>query len=93
MILQNDLKWNKHINHIINKLNSRIPLYYQLRNVLPKDKRILMYKSLSMSNIIYGIELYGKSETQWIKLLQKTQNRLLKILFNINKRFSINSLH
>ena len=93
MTFQHDLKWDSHIKALINKINSRIPLYYQIRNLLPKEKKVIIYNSLTLSNIIYGIELYGKRETSLIKCLQKTQNRMLKILFLKNIRTSTNELH
>ena len=80
LIIQDDLKWNKHINNLINKLNAQIPLYFTLRDTLPKDKLNIVYKSITFSLINYGIELYGRKNNIWLKQLQKTQNRLLKIL-------------
>lgn len=93
LILQNDLKWIKHISLIINKINSRIPLYYQIRDILSDNKKILIYKSLSMSVINYGIELYAKRDSVWVKLLQKCQNRILKILFNKTRLTRTNIIH
>jgi len=80
LTFQSNLKWDSHINNIIKKLNKQIPLYYQLRDFIPATKKITIYKALSLPNILYGIEIYGRKETLWIKQLQKTKNRLLKIL-------------
>ena len=93
VILQNDLKWDKHILSLINKLNSRIPLYLQLRNILPTHKKIVIFNALSGSLIRYGVELYAKNENKWTKQLQKTQNRLLKLLLGLKKRTSTNLIH
>ena len=93
LILQQDLKWDMHIDYIIKKLNSKIPLYYQLRTILPYNKRIIVFNALSLSNILYGIELYAKRNNYKIQCLQKTQNRLLKILFNKRIRTGTNNLH
>ena len=81
LIIQDDLKWNKHINRLINKLNSQIPLYLTLRDVIPKGKLKIAYNSLAFSLINYGIELYGRKNNKWLNQLQKTQNRLLKLLY------------
>jgi len=93
LTLQYNLRWDKHIKNIIDSLNSHIPLYYQLRNIIPYNKRILVYKALSFSKINYGIELYCKNESKWTKQLQRTQNRLLKILLSKNKLTGTNKLH
>ena len=41
-----------------------------------------VYNSLSLPNMLYGAELYCKKDNLCIKQLQKTQNRILKILLN-----------
>lgn len=93
MTLQNNLNWNTHIQTIIKKINSKIPLMYQLRDILPNDKRITIYNSLIMSHIIYGIELYAKNKSKWLDILQKAQNRILKILLKLNRRTSVSLMH
>ena len=45
------------------------------------------------SKINYAIELYGRKNNQWFRQLQKSTNRILKILFNKHKRHSIDTLH
>lgn len=93
MIIQNNLRWDKHIQMIIKKINSKLPVFYQLRNILQKDKKITAFNSLILSNIIYGIELYGKNSNIWTNLLQKAQNRILKVLLKLNRYTNTNSLH
>ena len=94
MIIQNDLKWDLHINAIIKKkLNSCIPLYYTIRDIIPYNKRIMIYNSMSASLINYGIELYAKNKNKWTYLLQKAQNRSLKILLKLRKLTSTNRIH
>ena len=88
MRIQNNLEFESHIKFIISKINNKIPLFYQLKDFLPKTKRIVLYNSLILPNILYGIELYA-----WLNILQKAQNRILKILFNLNKLANTNTLH
>ena len=87
LIISDDLKWEKHIKKLIKDLNKHIPIYYILRNYLPRNKVLMIYKSLSLSKINYAIEIYGKKNNQWMSQLQKTQNRLLKII--LKKHFYI----
>ena len=93
LIIQENLKWDSQIKSIINKLNSQIPLYHTLKCIIPKKELTLVYNSLSVSIINYGIELYGKSKNNWYSQLQKTQNRLLKVLFKKPKRYSTKPLN
>lgn len=93
IILQEDLQWDSQIKLIINKLNSQIPLYNVLKQYIPKKSLSLIYNSLSLSIINYGIELYGKNTNKWVNQLQKTQNRMLKLLYSKPKLYSTNLLH
>ena len=64
-----------------------------MRDILPRSKKILLYKSITFSIINYGIELYGRKEDIWFKQLQKTQNRMLKILFKKPILYRTNQMH
>ena len=91
--LQNDLKWDKHINSIIKKINSKLPLFFHLRNLIPESKKILIFNSLVLPNILYAVEIYAKNSSKWLSILQKCQNRIIKILFNKNRLTSTNQIH
>lgn len=93
LILQNDLSFDKHVKSIIKKINSKIPLFYQLREIISRDKRIQIFNALVLPNVIYGIELYAKKNSVWLQTLQKAQNRILKILLNLNRLTNTNYLH
>lgn len=93
IILQNDLKWESQIRNVIQSVTKQIPIYYILRTFVPKNKLLQIYKALTFSKINYGIELYGRKDTSWLKQLQKAQNRLLKILFGKRIRYSTNKIH
>lgn len=75
MVIRDDLKWDKHIQNIINKLNKQIALYYTIRNTLPLNKTSMIYKAISFSVINYGIELYGRKNTIWLKQPHKTKKK------------------
>lgn len=92
MILQGNLKWENHIKTLINKLNRQIPLIYQLKEILPKSKLLIVYKSIALSHIMYGIELYVR-ETKWTKQIQKVQNRILKIILSKDALTRTNHVH
>ena len=43
IIIDNKLKWDKHVNFIKNKIQKYIPIMYQLRNILPKEMLLTIY--------------------------------------------------
>ena len=93
LTIQNNLKWNEHINNTINKINKLIPFCFAIRKILPEGKRLLVYNALIQSKINYAVEIYGRKNNLWLSQLQISQNRILKILFYKNKLFSTNVLH
>ena len=93
LIIQDNLKWNLHINKTVNKLNTLIPIFYHLRGILTKSQALMVYKSLALSKLTYAVELYGRKNTKWLQQLQKTQNRLLKILLFKRRMQRTNELH
>ena len=84
--LQDNLKWDIHINNVIKKMNSTIPLFINTRHFLSISQLIQVYSALVFSKYNYGIEIYGNCSKFLMANLQTTQNRLLKIISSKNKR-------
>src|SRR5207253_7102477 len=70
-------KYEIHVKNMIDKFRQVMPKLYQIRNFL----KITICKSWIESYLRYGIENYGNTSTTWKHKLQKTQNKILKILF------------
>ena len=52
-----------------------------------------LYHAFVHSNISYGIEVYGLCSDTSLDRLQVMQNKLLKLLFRLNRYTSTNLLH
>lgn len=59
-----------------------IPIFYKLRKFLPKNILEILYQSLLMSRIKYGLVSYGSNFKSNIQGLQSFQNRIIKIICN-----------
>ena len=95
LILDQHLTFKKHIEYLANKLSSII---YFMKKVsflsrlsyssYPTENMILLYNSFFLSNISYGIEIWGntyKSNINIIMLLQKKIIRIInKQILNLN---------
>jgi len=93
IILQKNLKWNE---TIIKKTKTLTKLKYLFKHFsfyIEAEKLLMLYKSLVISNLAYGIELYGSTNKKYISLLQKLQNWFLKLILKRPKLYSTNSLH
>ena len=91
--LQENLKWN---DTLLDKIKSLVKLKYLfkfLKSCLPKDKLLLLYNSLVISKLTYGIEFYGENPQYLLNRLQIIQNTFLKIILKKNNLFSTSLLH
>ena len=59
LILQSNLSWNKHVNHISLKVSKRIRILYRLKSVYPLKVLLTLYNTLMLPYINYGILSWG----------------------------------
>jgi len=78
-----DSKWTykRHIENIIQKLKRIMPTLYHVKKYLNKNNRLKIYHAWIESILRYGIEIYGLAADTHLNRLQKTQNKIIKILF------------
>ena len=93
MHLDDKLNWKTHINNIKTKLNQLTGAFYNLARYIDTSKISNIYYAYVFPHIKYGIELYGACDQTSMKSLQKTQNKILKILYQKSRRFRTNQLH
>ena len=61
--------------------------------MVPEKLKKQLYYSFVYSRIAYGIEVYGSCNTTLLAKVQVMQNKLLKIVYNKDRRYSTNTLH
>ena len=71
IIIQNNLKWDTHINAISLKICRTIGILNKLKNVLPQSILKMLYYSLIVPHLNYGILLWGYSTGRIFKLQKK----------------------
>ena len=78
MWLDENLKWNTHIQKLTLKLTRNRNLLRYNQNLMPTNTKKLVYHAHISSHIQYGILLWGNNATEeQINKLQKIQNRCL----------------
>ena len=77
--LDNTLSWNYHIHNIANKISKTNGLLSKLKYFFPCKILIMIYNTLILSRLNYGITLWGFGSCDRIKTIQK------KAIRNINK--------
>ena len=87
VIIDDNLNWEEHVDHLIKKLNSSIVMIKRIIKFIPKSEYMKIYDALFKSHLSYGISCWGgihKSKLQGIFLVQK---RCIRLLFGSEYTF------
>jgi hypothetical protein len=87
------LKWTEHITQLCQKLVKYASSFKIIKHHVHSKFKKQLFSAHIVSNIKYGIEVYGHTSLQNIRKIQVLQNRILKILFNEDWFTPTNSLH
>ena len=85
-----DSKCHVHIN---NKLSKCIGIMIKARKNLPKSSLLTLYYTFAYPYLLYCIHVWGRSGKTVLKLLTKTQNRLVCIITSSGYRTNTESLY
>lgn len=87
VIIDQRLRWHDHISLLNRRLRMLIHKFYILRGMLSRKTLMMVYGSLAESLIRYCIPVWGGAFSTTMKVLQITQNTLLKIITKKVRRF------
>ena len=76
IMLDENLSWKSHIKMVGNKISKVTGILYRLKNVFPKNVLFVLYNSLIVSYMNYGLLLWG-IHSHKLELLQKKALRLM----------------
>ena len=77
VLVDSSLNWKHHISTLAKKILRAIGIMYKLRPFLPLNVMKNVYYSLTYSEIIYAIEVWGSAVNSEILILQKMVMRLM----------------
>ena len=79
LVLQSNLSWNKHINHISLKVSKAIGIIHRLKSVYPLSVLLTLYNTLVLPHFNYCILSWGSvvKENHHLYLLQKKAVRII----------------
>ena len=81
-VIDETLSWNYHINKIATKIGRVIGVMSKLKRLVPSHTLKLMYNSLILPHINYGITLWGHKSSRLVKLQKKAIRVLSKSKYN-----------
>ena len=74
--LDKSMNWKSHTDYIASKISKSIGILNRLKYILPTDIKIMIYNSLILSHINYGILMWGYHSDR----LYKLQKRAMRII-------------
>ena len=82
--IDKELNWNEHVKNVVKNIQKFIPIFYNIRNFTNQKVCIQLYKSLVVSKINYGLEIYGNRD---LTKIQRCADKILEIIsFNKNNK-------
>ena len=87
------LSWKPHITHISNLITKTIGLLNRLKNILPTSIKLMIYNSLILSRINYGILAWGYNSERILKLQKKSVRLITLAKFNAHSEPIFKSLN
>jgi hypothetical protein len=81
--IQDNLKWNIHIQNKSNKVAKVNSILYRLKHVLPENVMINIYNALVLPHLTYAIAAWGDSNRSLLRRLTILQKKCLRTIANV----------
>ena len=83
VFLDNQLKFNIHTNYISNKISKQVGVLYKLNKYLPKEILKLLYNTLILPYISYGIEAWYSTYLNVSNKINVLQKKSIRAINNL----------
>lgn len=84
LILDQNINWNAHIDHLRSKIIPFIGAFYKCKNFLSNTSKYKIYNAYILSNLRYLIPVWGTCCKTNFHKVEILQTKVLKILFNLD---------
>ena len=81
ILIDKNLSWKHHIDHIIIKVSRTIGLVTKLRHFLPMHTLLNIYQALIAPYLTYGLTVWGQACKSYLDKLLKLQKRALCFIY------------
>ena len=81
ILIDCNLKWKHHIDFISLKISKTIGILARLRHFVPTETLLMIYRSLIMPYLSYGICVWGPAPKSYISKLLVLQKRALRLIY------------
>jgi hypothetical protein len=89
VVLDDELKMDEHIDYVNKKMGKKYGFMNRISKKLSRHSKILLYKSTIATHIEYCSTILFLATDEQIKRLQKTQNKIMRLILRVPKRTNI----
>ena len=82
VLIQENLKWDKHINQVCNKITRSTALLAKLKHFVPRYVLLMIYNALCLSHISYALSVWGGSPPSSLKRVISLQKKGIRHVCN-----------
>ena len=93
IILASQLKFDKHVDYLKRKLNTKMRCLGRIRQYIPEELALQLYSSLILPHLDYGDIIYDAMSTTLSNQLQVVQNNCLRICLKRDRMTHVPELH
>ena len=86
VLIDKNLTWRPHIDHIASKISKIIGIIARLRHHVPLNTLLQIYRSLIFPYTLYGILAWGQASQCELKKILTLQKRALRLIFFASNR-------
>ena len=90
VIVDDQLKWNAHINTVATKVSKRIGMIRRMKAFVPQSTLISVYNSIILSHFDYCSLVWDIGNAYSLERLQKLQNRAARVIIT-GKSYDVRS--
>ncbi len=87
------LSFHYHAERLSKTVSNKVGAIYRIRNLLPQNALILIYKTLIQSNLIYSSQVWGHTYETHLKKIQIIQKMALRIITSNNYGTDVTNLY
>ena len=87
VIIDENLNWEEHVDHMIKKLNSSIVMIKRIIKFIPKSEYMKIYDALFKSHLSYCISCWGGIPKSKLRSIFSIHKRYIRLLFGSEYSF------
>ena len=81
IIIDSNLSWKYHVNHVALKISKTIGTIARLRHFVPTSTLLNIYRCLILPYLTYGISVWGQAAKTYINQILIQQKRVLRLIY------------